>query len=198
MSFRIEEKLYIKPEHHRDFKAYLSKNLSQKLHHPRKIKSLYFDNINFNMYSDSVEGLVPRKKIRIRNYPDEKDKEFYFEIKNSSVEGRFKKRNIIKKYEFENFKNRGYFDNQYGSCFPNIYVEYDREYLMVDDIRISIDTNLLYTDFRTQVEKQDSKIIIELKTSIKKNLDELMHDFPMQRIRFSKYCFAIENLYHQN
>ena len=198
MSFRIEEKLYIKPEHLLDFKAYLSKNLSQKLYHPRKIKSLYFDNINLNMYSDSIEGLVPRKKIRVRNYPNEKDNEFYFEIKNSSVEGRFKKRNIIKKSEFENLKTQGYFDNQYGSCFPNIYVEYDREYLMVDDIRISIDTNLLYKDFRTQVEKQDSKIIIELKTSIKKNLDELMHDFPMQRIRFSKYCFAIENLYHQN
>jgi SPX domain protein involved in polyphosphate accumulation len=198
MSFRIEEKLYIKPEHLLDFREYLSKNLSQKLHHPRKIKSLYFDNINFNMYSDSGEGLVPRKKIRIRNYPNEKDKEFYFEIKNSSVEGRFKKRNIIKKYEFENFKNRGYFDNQYGSCFPNIYVEYDREYLMVDDIRISIDTNLLYTDFRTQVEKQDSKIIIELKTSIKKNLDNLIKLFPFERIRFSKYCFAVESLNYFN
>jgi SPX domain protein involved in polyphosphate accumulation len=198
MSFRLEEKLYIKPEHLLDFREYLSKNLSQKLHHPRKIKSLYFDNINFNMYSDSVEGLVPRKKIRIRNYPNEKDKEFYFEIKNSSVEGRFKKRNIIKKYEFENFKNRGYFDNQYGSCFPNIYVEYDREYLMVDDIRISIDTNLLYTDFRTQVEKQDSKIIIELKTSIKKNLDNLIKLFPFERIRFSKYCFAVESLNYFN
>ena len=198
MSFRIEEKLYIKPEHLLDFKAYLSKNLSQKLYHPRKIKSLYFDNINFNMYSDSVEGLVPRKKIRIRNYPNEKDKEFYFEIKNSSVEGRFKKRNIIKKSEFENFKNQGYFDNQYGSCFPSIYVEYDREYLMVDDIRISIDTNLLYTDFRTQVEKQDSKIIIELKTSIKKNLDNLIKLFPFERIRFSKYCFAVESLNYFN
>ena len=42
MSFRIEEKLYIKPEHLLDFREYLSKNLSQKLHHPRKIKSLYF------------------------------------------------------------------------------------------------------------------------------------------------------------
>ena len=167
MSFRLEEKLYIKPEHLLDFREYLSKNLSQKLHHPRKIKSLYFDNINFNMYSDSVEGLVPRKKIRIRNYPNEKDKEFYF-------------------------------DNQYGSCFPNIYVEYDREYLMVDDIRISIDTNLLYTDFRTQVEKQDSKIIIELKTSIKKNLDNLIKLFPFERIRFSKYCFAVESLNYFN
>ena len=198
MSFRIEEKLYIKPEHLLDFKAYLSKNLSQKLYHPRKIKSLYFDNINLNMYSDSIEGLVPRKKIRVRNYPNEKDNEFYFEIKNSSVEGRFKKRNIIKKSEFENLKIQGYFDNQYGSCFPNIYVEYDREYLMVDDIRISIDTNLLYKDFRTQVEKQDSKIIIELKTSIKKNLDNLIKLFPFERIRFSKYCFAVESLNYFN
>ena len=150
------------------------------------------------MYSDSVEGLVPRKKIRVRNYPNEKDKDFYFEIKNSSVEGRFKKRNIIKKSEFENLKTCGYFDNQYGSCFPKIYVEYDREYLVADDVRISIDTNLLYTDYRTQVKKQDSKIIIELKTSAKKNLDILIKQFPFERIRFSKYCFAIETLNYFN
>ena len=78
MSFRIEEKLYIKPEHVLDFREYLRKNSSQKLYHPRKIKSLYFENVNLNMYSDSVEGLVPRKKIRVRNYPNEKDKDFYF------------------------------------------------------------------------------------------------------------------------
>ena len=44
------------------------------------------------MYRDSVEGSVPRKKIRIRNYPNTDDKNYYLETKISSIEGRFKTR----------------------------------------------------------------------------------------------------------
>ena len=92
MSFRIEEKLYIKSEHLIDFKEFLVKHLAKKIYHQRIIKSLYFDNLNSQMYNDSIEGIVPRKKIRIRRYPNENDKNIYLEIKNSSVEGRFKKK----------------------------------------------------------------------------------------------------------
>ncbi len=198
MTFRIEEKLYIKSEHILDFKEFISKNSCKTLFHPRKIKSLYFDNINFDMYSDSIEGLVPRKKIRIRNYPNQKNENIYFEIKNSSVEGRFKKRNIINKFEYQNFETNGYFDNQYGSCYPNIFVTYDREYFIIGDVRISIDTNLMYENYKTKVTKHDTKVIVELKTSIKKNLDILINDFPFERIRFSKYCFAVETLNYSN
>ncbi|SVC46379.1 uncharacterized protein METZ01_LOCUS299233, partial [marine metagenome] len=65
MSFRIEEKLYIKSEHILDFKEFLTKRSAKQLYKPRLIKSLYFDDLNFNMYNDSIEGVVPRKKIRI-------------------------------------------------------------------------------------------------------------------------------------
>ena len=104
MSFRIEEKLNLRAENLTDFKRYIFNNSSEKLFKPRKIKSLYFDNNNFGMYGDSIEGLVPRKKIRIRNYPNDKDNNFYLEVKNSSVEGRFKTRKIIndnKTFELE-------------------------------------------------------------------------------------------------
>jgi SPX domain protein involved in polyphosphate accumulation len=92
MSFRIEEKLYIKKENLIQFQEQLQKSSFQNLYHPRIIESLYFDNHNLQTYNDSIEGMVPRKKIRIRNYPSSDDKKFYFEIKNSSVEGRFKTR----------------------------------------------------------------------------------------------------------
>ena len=62
MSFRIEEKLYIKSEHIIDFKEFLIKKSAKKIFHPRLIRSLYFDNLNLDMYNDSLEGLVPRKK----------------------------------------------------------------------------------------------------------------------------------------
>ena len=148
------------------------------------------------MFNDSIEGIVPRKKIRIRNYPDSEDKKFYFEIKNSSVEGRFKTRKIIIEKELNEKKTLGILDNQYGVCYPKLYVQYKREYSIIGNIRISIDRDIQYKDYKTNLQFNDDKIIVELKTSIDKNLDELIKDFPMERIRFSKYCFAVQELYN--
>ena len=194
MSFRIEEKLYIKSEHIIDFKEFLIKKSAKKIFHPRLIRSLYFDNLNLDMYNDSLEGLVPRKKIRIRKYPDEKDKNFYLEIKNSSVEGRYKTRSIVNEEKVEHLKKYGIFDNQYGVCFPNIYVSYKREYSIIDDVRISIDKDISYENYKTNIIYNDSNAIVEIKASIKKNLDDLIKLFPFQRIRFSKYCNGIEKI----
>jgi len=194
MTFRIEEKLYIRPENLIDFKSYLKKKSINRIYNPRKIKSLYFDNSNLEMYNDSIEGLVPRKKIRIRCYPDDQDKKLYLEIKNSSVEGRFKSRKTIDNNSFDQYRQNGVLDSQYGICLPNFYVSYKREYAMLEDVRVSIDTDIFYNDYRTQLIHRDDKIIVEIKTSIKKNLDDLVELFPFQRTRFSKYCFAVQNL----
>tara|TARA_Y100001970_G_scaffold234020_1_gene292082 strand:+ start:10925 stop:11539 length:615 start_codon:yes stop_codon:yes gene_type:complete len=194
MSFRIEEKLYIKSEHILDFKEYLNKLSGKQLYKPRVIKSLYFDNLNLDMYNDSIEGIVPRKKIRIREYPDADDKNFYLEIKHSSVEGRFKTRKIINNKNVNFYKKSGFFDIKYGICLPNFYVSYEREYSVIDDIRISLDRNLTYKSFKSNNTYNDQNCIVEIKTSIKKNLDDLTKIFPFQRIRFSKYCFAVDNL----
>ena len=83
MSFRKEEKLFIKSEHILDFKKFLEDHSVKNLYKPRKIKSLYFDNLNFEMFNDSIEGVVPRKKIRVREYPGELDDKYYLEIKHS-------------------------------------------------------------------------------------------------------------------
>jgi hypothetical protein len=198
MSFRIEEKLFIKKENLIQFQEFLVKKSVKKIHHPRTIESLYFDNHNLEMYSDSIEGLAPRKKIRIRNYPKDTDKKIYLEIKNSTVEGRFKTRKNLNKIEFNKKKSLGILDNQYGICYPKLYVKYKREYSVIDDVRISIDKDIQYKDYKTNFKINDENIIVELKTSFNKNLDELINDFPMQRIRFSKYCFAIQSLYNYN
>ena len=194
MSFRIEDKFFFRPENILQFKEFLTKKSAKKLHKNRIIKSLYFDNLNLEMYRDSVEGSVPRKKIRIRNYPHSDDKNFYLEVKTSSIEGRFKTRKIISKKDFENFKKNGILDNTYGTCLPNFYVSYEREYIKINDVRISIDKKISYENFLTNVVFADTKSIVELKTSVEKNIDDLVKDFPFQKIRFSKYCFAVESL----
>ena len=124
MSFRIEEKLYIRPENLFDFRIFLNKKNALNLYHPRIIESLYFDTYNLDIYNDSIEGLTPRKKIRVRNYPEDKEITRYLEIKNSSVEGRHKVRKIINQNLYQNYQKKGFFDLQYGLCFPKVYVRW--------------------------------------------------------------------------
>ena len=95
MTFRVEKKLFIKKENLLDFKEKISSIGATNLYKPRKVQSIYFDNMNKDMYNDSIEGLNPRKKIRVRNYPDNINKYFFLEYKISSIEGRFK---VNKKY----------------------------------------------------------------------------------------------------
>ena len=68
MSFRKELKSIISKNKLDILKKWILQNNGEILHPERSINSLYLDNKNFSMYNDSVEGSVPRKKIRIRNY----------------------------------------------------------------------------------------------------------------------------------
>ena len=199
MSFRIEEKLFIDRDKIIDFKSFLSNKSVKQIYKRRTIESLYFDNQNYEMYSDSMEGLTPRKKIRVRNYPNTSDNNLYLEIKISSVEGRFKTRKIINGDKFNYLKLNGVFDSQYGLCKPRLYVSYTRDYFRVGDVRISIDNHINYKLYSENVYREDESSIVEIKTSIKKNLDNLTRDFPFQRTRFSKYCNGVEKvIFNQN
>ncbi len=192
MTFRIEQKFSIDSCRITDFKNYLEDKNIKQIYQRRKIKSLYFDNNNFGMYNDSVEGLTPRKKIRLRTYPKTKDLNQYLEIKISSVEGRFKTSNIINTNKYNFFKTKGILDLQYGLCKPCLYVVYDREYFIMNDVRISIDNNISYMPKYKNVYQREYGSIVEIKTGAKKELDELTNDFPFQKIRYSKYCNAVE------
>lgn len=198
MSFRIEEKLLINNLQIFQFKEFLFKNNAKILFPERKISSLYFDNSNAAMYKDSVEGTIPRKKIRIRHYPNNKDKSLYLETKISSIEGRFKKSIVIQEIKYSELKNIGIFDMQYGICKPTIYVSYQREYFQINDVRIVIDQNINYKHFLKNIVENEILSIVEIKTNFNKNKDDLINEFPFQRIRFSKYCNGYNKLYNQN
>ena len=181
MTFRIEEKLSIDNDKIIDFKSFLANKTVKQIYYPRKIQSLYFENRNYEMYTDSLEGLTPRKKIRVRNYPGTQDTNKYLEIKISSVEGRFKTRKIIDKSKFNYLKLNGIFDTQYGLCKPCLSIVYDRVYFKIDDVRISIDNNISYKLYLENIYQRDDSSIVEIKTSIRKNLDKLTEDFPFQK-----------------
>ena len=194
MSFRVEEKLLINKYQISEFKKFLSENKANKPYPSRIIKSLYFENLNNEMYRDSVEGTTPRKKIRVRSYPNSQNNFFYLETKISSVEGRYKTSKKIDKNTYEQIVNNGIYDYQYGVCKPIIYVIYKREYYKINDVRISVDEDIKYSLFSGRDIGCDNNSIVELKSSFYKNRDSLINNFPFQRTRFSKYCNGFEKI----
>ncbi|MBA1339042.1 MAG: VTC domain-containing protein/VTC domain-containing protein [Pelagibacterales bacterium] len=194
MSFRLEDKLFVRKDAALDFKKFIYKKSAKEIYKPRIVESLYFENSNLQMYTDSIEGMVPRKKIRIRNYPGQKDNCYNLEVKISSVEGRFKKKEKITDDKNTYYKKFGILDKQYGTCFPKITINYTRAYYQLNDVRITIDNDIIYKKYLSEYMYKDQEIVIELKTTIHKNLDEFIKEFPMQRTRFSKYCNGIKKL----
>ena len=194
MSFRVEEKLLINKHQITEFKSFLSKKKVKIPYPSRIINSLYFENFKEEMYKDSIEGIVPRKKIRVRNYPNNQNKFLYLEMKISSIEGRYKTSKIINEDTYKQLINTGIYDRQYGVCQPLIYVTYKREYYKINDVRISIDENINYSLFSGRKIGTDDNLIIELKTSFNKDRDDLINNFPFQRTRFSKYCNGFEKI----
>ena len=72
MSFRKEIKLKIETSRINDFKNFLFERKFSEQYPQRIVESIYFDNLNFQMFQDSIEGSVPRKKIRLRSYNKKK------------------------------------------------------------------------------------------------------------------------------
>ena len=197
MSFRIEEKILVNENDNFLVKKFLKLNSAKKLYNSRVVKSLYFDNNSFDMFQNSEEGIVPRKKIRIRSYPKFNNK-FFLEIKISSVEGRFKKSNEISETQCLELIKNGIFDKQYGHCKPKIYVKYLREYFIMKNTRITYDKDIEYLNLQQRLLGKENSRVLELKPNKDKNTDELFLDFPFSRIRYSKYCFGINKFQYRN
>ena len=199
MSFRIEKKFRVEQKKLVQLYSWLNKNQAVKIYNDRYIKSIYFDNNNFSSYHDSTEGVVPRKKIRLRNYSKKKSdfNDLNLEIKINSVEGRYKTTESLKNHS--NYLNSGMHDNFYGVCYPKIIISYKREYYKVYGYRITVDREIQYDDFDLKKKFlntiNENRIIMELKTNFNSDENDINEKFPFEIIRFSKYCFGIEKVY---
>ena len=195
MSFRKELKSILFSEKLINLKKWIHINNGEILFPERNINSVYLDNITFSMYKDSLEGSVPRKKIRIRNYNKENNfnlKNNKLEIKISSAEGRFK---IVKKKDIGDLFGYKFEDNNYGTCYPISCVSYKRVYYKIKNIRLTIDTSIKYRKVKLgkishffQVEPFN---VIELKFTDMADTG-LVSSFPFHYVRFSKYSRSIE------
>ena len=194
MSFRKEIKFSLNKSKMHQFLKWIENQGAKKLHEERVINSIYFDNKKFNMYHDSVEGIIPRKKVRLRNYNNEN--KYLFEKKISSPEGRFK---MSKKFFFyDDILSRGISDDQYGVCEPKIIVNYKRSYFSYQNVRITLDKDINYSkfnkDFSSIMKFRDNDFVAEVKGN-SLNQDFLDNHFPFITSRFSKYCRGIDMIF---
>ena len=198
---RIEQKTEINKSNYLDLLKWIKNKRGKILYPERIICSRYFDNKDLQMYFDTVEGIVPRKKIRIRTYGSEKfissDKKYSLEVKMTTEQARLKR--TEDKTNLENLLVNGYYDKLYGFCHEILDISYTREYFIVNDIRVTIDKNIKYRlrdlnkNFKRQV-YEDQNYVFEIKAGINTNLSFLLNNFDFPRSRFSKYERAVNSL----
>ena len=188
MSFRKENKFRLS---HSDM-AHIQDQLialgMKELYPCRVVNSCYFDNESLSLFQESEEGVLPRKKFRIRWY--NKSNIFTEEIKISSIEGRFKyQKKILNIHKAEELFDITIFDKFYGELKPILVVSYEREYFKFNNLRITFDKNISYTFIKTisKLMLKDKECVMEVKVPINCDdgyIENLIH---IPTTRFSKY-----------
>ena len=188
MSFRKEKKFRVTVSDFYKFQDQLYQQGMETLFAPRLITSVYFDTVDLNMFHDSEEGVLPRKKVRIRWYND--DQRFTLENKTSSIEGRFKvtskMENSISKKELV---TRNRLDAQYGRIQPTLKVSYKRLYFIFKEMRITFDKDICYQNLKYADKRKyhDPERVIEIKIPTNCPDDFVERLIPFPTARFSKY-----------
>ena len=197
MSFRNEIKIKTNFRMEHRFYKWLSENNGKEIYSKRRITSIYFDNDKFGTYKDSIEGIVPRKKVRLRTYNNfnfEKKFDIFLENKFSSIEGRFKTSKKIS--NFDELFLKGFNEPAYGIIKPKIKVDYYRKYYLCKNARFTLDKLINYTAINTHKHNNNiiksNDIIIELKSKKDFDFDKFFNENQFEKIRFSKYCNAVE------
>ena len=196
-SFRIENKYKVELAKLDEVYKFLGDNSAEELYPKRFIKSIYFDNDIFSSYNHSIEGIVPRKKTRIRTYSRDdiynKKNLFSLENKINSVEGRYK--TVKKNIEHLKLLNQGIYDNNYGLIFPKVEISYYREYYSLFNLRITFDTKIDYKIFNEKSLKINfEECVLEVKSNNLDNMNYIDDNIFFMKTRFSKYCNAVEKL----
>ena len=195
MTFRIERKLHLDNKNIFELKNIFSNQGFKRIFPNRIIFSCYLDTIDYQMYKDSVEGTVPRKKIRLRSYNKLFKEKVYLEIKINSVEGRYK--TVTEVSNYKDIFDRGYFDQDYGICYPKLLVKYKRSYFKKDNVRLTIDKEVkfskFYKDLKNNFSSFENYDCAELKCNNIYELSKIELD-QLQIIRNSKYCNGINEI----
>jgi hypothetical protein len=196
MSFRKEIKFKLSPSDSISLKSHLLDCGMKVIYPTRQVNSCYFDNYDYLFLCQSLDGIVPRKKIRLRWYNDN-----YLikkETKITSIEGRFKTAEDYNINQLPNFSKLNLFDEIYGNLTPSILIKYSREYYNYKGLRITFDGNILYQNLRSILsnEYKDNERVMEIKTSIDTPDDFINKYIFFPSTEFSKYVRGCSFLFN--
>tara|TARA_Y100000310_G_C20660206_1_gene804331 strand:- start:486 stop:1247 length:762 start_codon:yes stop_codon:yes gene_type:complete len=178
-----------------------------------EVVSLYYDSPKFYYYHEKIDGAVNRKKIRLRTY--KKNSEFvpnvFFEIKRKYDSVILKDRVLLDKkthsFPKSNKITEEYEQEKYlRSLEPKILVSYKRQPFIGRynknfrvtfdyDIRAKETKDLFDPDLDVQVLSE--KVVMEIKFNgiLPYYIREIIDQYNLERIAYSKYCNAIEACY---
>jgi len=192
MSFRKERKYRLSFSEKELLKQLLLARGMSRLHPSRQVNSCYFDTNDYTLFHESEEGVLPRKKVRLRWYDAET--KLSKETKFSSIEGRFKVVSSHMKFNAKiNKFDVNFYDGMYGILNPVLIVSYQREYFMLDQLRITFDSKIEYTDLHSIGRQKyfDHECVMEIKTPINISNDYIEKIVQYPTSRFSKYSRGI-------
>ena len=139
------------------------------------VRSLYFDNSNYDNFYEKVDGMQVRKKFRLRTYNKTFDNSsnFYLEMKGRKLDRIIKKRtslkmNYLKYFQSLNKLNELYIKSEQNDLIENFIFDYNRKKIypkiLVDYLRkplvnkyglyfrLTFDSNLIVAKSRSLFE----------------------------------------------
>ena len=186
---------YVKSMYHN----IILKNNFKKQFNDRIVNSIYFDSSDYEDYHESIDGTVPRKKIRLRWYDNDFNlrSKNYVEIKKTLDNSKDKLVKTLPKEINNNNKLKNYFNSIYNyRKIVTVLVSYRRSYF-VDNFgnRVTIDRSLKYfklnENFKLIGKYSSKKNILELKINTELDYSKFTNHYTGDMVRFSKYCNAV-------
>lgn len=186
-----EETKYILSYHQYQMLLQLLKNkYSVNTYH---VRSNYYDTQNKDFLYQKLDGNFQKIKLRHRIY-NLKESFFEAKVKNGKVNYKQRFYNLPQTWNYIQTVSK----QKLGTLilYPIIQVDYDRTAVDIDqDLRITLDSNILYKNLITNKIHQENHIcILEIKTfMIPSWLKLTLHRMNINESRFSKYQEGYEN-----
>ena len=220
--YRYERKFFISSLSTNEIISLVKLNSFQfsKIFEKRYVNNIYFDSFNLENYFDNVDGIMHRKKYRIRWYGN-----LFGLVKNPTFEIKVKKGLVGLKHLYpinpfelsENYKHEIIVNSFIMSSIPvkikewikNLYPtllnRYSREYYLSKNknFRITVDTNQVFININrhsnTFSNRQNDNVntILELKYE-DQHSDEasaVTNEFNFRMTKSSKYVHGIKKVY---
>ncbi|MBS3151246.1 VTC domain-containing protein [Candidatus Woesearchaeota archaeon] len=222
--FGYERKFRVDELTKEEVELIIKKNVGHfnEIFHQRVINNIYLDTQSFSNYTDNLDGIPEKIKIRIRWYGNT-----FGLIKNPHLEIKMRNEFLVnkRKYPLNDFKIDNDFSlddlkkNIISSKVPNrikeeikslrfsLFNTYIRKYFMsahnVCRLTIDSDMRFIYLSKNTNLflkRARDDAIIVELKYN--KNKDNIISmfssEFPFRMTKCSKYAIGIDKLNMNN